>query len=338
MSFTIPAEMITPPSVLVQPSVVTGRSHTVEWPQDADGTVHILVDGVERGVVPPIPAPVPVPVPPPTTTQLFGVTNVEGWGTGDITAAKSACGITVDRYEWWDAGRLSALASAGVDFIALVDDQTPMSQLTPSTYASRVAGLVKQYPAQVRWELLNEPYGWWYRGGDNDPASYGKICRAAVVAGKAANPKARFFVGLRNIGLNVNLKDGSTISGQEWNSRVLAAAPDLFQLADGFTAHAYDSVANIFAQLDATKAWAWSQSGGSGKPFWVTECNLPSSSTEAQVAAAMGPLIQGVKARSWIEAFLAYAWHDSTAAFSFTDSSRVAKQPRCGNFKAAVLA
>src|SRR5438046_2627357 len=75
MSFTIPSESITPPAItpasitlppvqppIVLPPAVQSKSHTVDWPQDPDGTVHILVDSVEVGKVPPIGAPTPPPL------------------------------------------------------------------------------------------------------------------------------------------------------------------------------------------------------------------------------------------------------------------------------------
>jgi len=290
-------------------------------------TVTVSLDGTSKQIV----------VQESQVKQLFGAENVEGWGSGETARSVSLLGATVDRHDWWDQGRIDTMTSAGVQFIALVDSDTGLTQLSPLSYASTLAGQVKQFPGITRWELLNEPFGWWYRGGDNDPASYGKIARAAITTAKLANPKARFYVALRNEGEDVKLKDGTWI--QDWNARVLAAAPDLFQLCDGFTCHAYDTPTSVGALLDKTKAWAWSQPGGNGKPFQITECNLSdqTSQTEAAEVAAMTGLVQMVKARPWIESLLVYAWKSTSQPWlSFLNSDGTPKASRCAAFKAAV--
>ena len=38
------------------------------------------------------------------------------------------------------------------------------------------------------FELMNEPYGWWYRANDNSAAAYARLAKDAAIAIKAANP------------------------------------------------------------------------------------------------------------------------------------------------------
>jgi polysaccharide biosynthesis protein PslG len=206
----------------------------------------------------------------------------------------------------------------------------------PSAYAQYVAAVVnrygphgsfwQQYPQlhsyAIQWfELWNEPY---YSNGDNgayNPARYANLVKAAVIAGRQADPNAKFLMAAEYTGQQV---------GSNWVSWVDAlynAVPDLNHYFDGVAIHPYGSDVTGLDQSDP-----WNQlrraemihqeflsHGATDKPFWITEVGWPTcSGVSAQCVTPQGQAsnmrtlfgyLSG-KWSSWVKATFLYHYED----------------------------
>jgi predicted xylan-binding protein with Ca-dependent carbohydrate-binding module/cellulase (glycosyl hydrolase family 5) len=305
-------------------------------------------------VATPTPAPKPTPVPPTSAARkIFGVNNSVGWG--GIADARSKLGVNGDRVCHDETNMdttLPKLAAQGMYFSVCVNSDEGMTSLDShrQDYANTVASVAKKYgPGGTYWatqpqyaqygvetiELMNEPYGWWYRGGDNDPAAFARIAASAIKAGKAANPKAKFYLPLS--ATDVKLKNGTWV---KWNQEMLKAQPDLFQLADGFSIHLYYTPSQFASLLDQTKTWTWSQAGGNGKPFIITEANLTDqqASPETEYVKAIPQFVQIADSRSWVNEIFIFSWHGFSGRdyLGFLDSAGNPRQGRIDAYHGAI--
>jgi fibronectin type 3 domain-containing protein len=292
-------------------------------------------------------------VPPAPTGKIYAANNAVGWGA--ITDARSQLGVNGDRtcHDEADISKgVINLASSGMRLTLCVNSEDGLTSLNTHAqdYANTVADQARTYgPGGTFWsnnsqyaayaiqsfEIMNEPYGWWYRGGDNDPAAYAHLAAAAIRAGKAANPQAKFYIPLAPD--DVKLKNGTWV---DWNKALLAAEPGLFQLADGFTIHLYYTPSEFASILDAHKNWAWSQPGGNGKPFLITESNLTDqqASPEADYVAAMPQFVQIAQSRSWVKELFIFCWHGFSGRdyLGFVNSSGSPRQARIDAYRNAI--
>ncbi len=119
----------------------------------------------------------------------------------------------------------------------------------PSAYAQFVAAVVarygtngsfwNQYPslrgsAIQTWEIWNEPY---YDSGDSgnyNPGDYARLVKAAAIAGRAADPNAKFL-------LASEMHSARDANGdwQWWTDALYQAVPDLNHYFDGVAVHPY---------------------------------------------------------------------------------------------------
>jgi fibronectin type 3 domain-containing protein len=286
-------------------------------------------------------------------TKIYGVNNAVGWG--GITAAHQQLGVNGDRTCQDETNLDSTLtqeAAQGMYFTVCENSDEGFTSLNSHSqdYANLVATQAKTYgPGGTYWashsqysqyavqsfEIMNEPYGWWFRGGDNDPAAYAHIAAAAIRAGHAANPQAKFYISLASS--DIKLANGSWV---DWNQALLRAEPDLFNIADGFSIHIYDTPPALATTLDKYKNWAWSQTGGNGKPFIITEANLTDqqASPEADYAAAMPQFVKIAQDRSWVKELFIFAWHGYTGRdyLGFLSTSGTPRQARIDAYHNAV--
>ncbi len=150
----------------------------------------------------------------PPVRRIFGANNFTGWG--QFRDARALLGVNGDRLAQDETDvptDLPQLAAQGEYLTLCLNSYEPMLSLNAHRwqYARMVAdqartygaggsfwtshASIAQYAVQT-FELMNEPYGWWYRNGDNDPAAYAHIVAAAIRKGHVANPNARFYVVL----------------------------------------------------------------------------------------------------------------------------------------------
>jgi len=294
---------------------------------------------------------------PVANAKIYGADGVVGYGAA--AQARQLLGVNGtrdchDEVNIEDAnGGLPALASNGMWLTLCAGNYEGLSALDKhrQDYANTMAVLAAKYgpggtywadkPAQSQYAVrsfttMNEPYGWWYRGGDNDPAAYARIARDAIAAGRAANPRAKFYIALREA--DVKLADGRWIN---WNDELLKAVPDLLSLADGYEVHVYDTPATVGAALDKIKDYAWSH-GGNGKPLILTETNLQDGTAfpEQDYVTAMPQFVQMAQARPWLQETFIFTMHGygSLDYLGFIAADDSVRQARSDAYKAAVTA
>jgi hypothetical protein len=197
-------------------------------------------------------------------------------------------------FRWSSFDRVvQTAADAGLTVLPIIDDPPQWAAATettvpadPAAYATFVAAAVRRYgpggrfwsshraiahQAPVWFELWNEPY---YAAGGVDPGRYARLVRAAVIAGRAANPRTRFLIEAT---LNYQTPYGQTAN---WVERMYHAVPDLGDFFDGVAVHPYGGNPELYtphgdttyepgriAQIHA----AFAAHGDGDKPFWVTE-------------------------------------------------------------------
>ena len=176
----------------------------------------------------------------------------------------------------------------------------------PRAYATFVAAAVARYgPGGTFWrqnpdlparpllwfELWNEPY---YADHNRDPGAYARLVRAAVLAGRAAQPSARFLIEATTT--------YQTAAGDErnWIEDMYAAVPDLGSYFDGVAVHPYGGDPAVYTPYGDTDGQPGrveqihrelSAHGDGAKPLWVTEIGWSTCSgdsacvTEQQQAA-----------------------------------------------------
>jgi hypothetical protein len=173
----------------------------------------------------------------------------------------------------------------------------------PSAYAAYVAAVVGRYgPGGTFWaahpglasyaiqtfEIWNEPY---YSNGDGglyDPARYASLVKAAVTAGRAANPAAKFLIGAEMEGEFVRSPNvGRT--WEWWVDALYRAAPDLNNYFDGVSVHPYGhDIKHRSPAIPGRPYYGYDQMrrielirkqfvkhGAASKPFWATEVGWP---------------------------------------------------------------
>lgn len=117
-----------------------------------------------------------------------------------------------------------------------------------------------------RWfELWNEPYLVGQRDNAVDAARYAAIVRVAVAAGRAADPDARFLIGV----------DSSTRADPElasrWASALQQAWPGIWSAADGIAAHPYGIGAAGNGMFPLDDLLSVLHGIGVRLPIWITE-------------------------------------------------------------------
>jgi len=212
----------------------------------------------------------------------------------------------------------------------------------PSAYAQYVAAVIgrygtngsfwNQYPtlrgsAIQTWELWNEPY---YSTGDNNnynPGNYARLVKAAAIAGRAADPNAKFL-------LASEMQSAQDANGnwQWWTDALYQAVPDLNNYFDGVAAHPYGANTTSLNPEIAGHPYnnynslhriqdihqQFINHAAANKPFWITEIgwstcsNDPTCVTPAQQAANFTTLFADLHGSwsSWVQAAFLYHYTD----------------------------
>jgi hypothetical protein len=225
-------------------------------------------------------------------------------------------------------------AWAGATYNAIPSD--------PTTYAQYVAAVVGRYgtngsfwnehpslrgSAIQTWEIWNEPY---YSTGDNgnyNPGNYARLVKAAVIAGRAANPAAKFLLASE-----MQSAQDSNGNWQWWTDALYQAVPDLNNYFDGVAVHPYGSNTTTlhtevhgqpYDNYDSMPRiqdihQQFINHDAANKPFWITEIgwstcsNDPSCVTPSQQAANLSTLFADLHGSwsSWVQAAFLYHYTD----------------------------
>ena len=212
----------------------------------------------------------------------------------------------------------------------------------PSAYAQYVAAVVGRYgtngsfwqehptlsgSAIQTWELWNEPY---YSTGDNndyDPGNYARLVKAADIAGRAANPNAKFL-------LASEMQSAQDANGnwQWWTDALYQAVPDLNNYFDGVAVHPYGTntttlnpeiAGHPYNNYDSLQRITdihqqFINHGAANKPFWITEIgwstctNNPACVTPTQQATNLNTLFADLHGNwsTWVQAAFLYHYTD----------------------------
>ena len=245
-----------------------------------------------------------------------------------------------NRYRWANFDAVVRTATqAGLTLLPVLDDPprwaAPTRESLPSSpgaYAAFVAAVVARYgrggafwranprlPARplVWYELWNEPYA----DSKPDPAVYAHLVQAAVTAGRAANPTARFLMEAATV--------YQTASGHraDWLAAMYAAVPDLGQYFDGLAVHPYGGNPAIYTPNGNTDNQPGrveeahrelAAHGDGGKPLWVTEIGWSTCTgaddcvSEGQQAAYLRTFLKLARTtwRSYVRAVFVYDLRD----------------------------
>lgn len=256
-----------------------------------------------------------VPVVPPADGLVLGLgaNTLEG-GLGHEQDAVLELGVTHLReelgwptveprrgqFDWaqFDA-MMAAAARRSMTVLPTIDQTPPWLAKDPNTlpppgeWARFVATVVSRYGPHgsfwrvhpelddslaPRWfELWNEPYYEFFSRGGPDPARFAAMQRAAVTAGRAADPEARFLMPGET---TYTTRDGTT---SDWIGDLFRADPRLEDVFDGVVSHPYGTgppthtdgdrrtqslrLDDLLAELD--------RHGAHDRPVWVTEIGWP---------------------------------------------------------------
>jgi hypothetical protein len=172
----------------------------------------------------------------------------------------------------------------------------------PTAYAAFVAAVVARYgPGGTFWashpnlesdtvqtfEIWNEAYYSNGNGGHYNPGRYARLVQAAVTAGRAANPAARFLIGAEMQGDFVG--SGSHRTWMWWVDALYKALPNLNDYFDGVSVHPYGhDITHRSPAIPGQPYYGTNQMrrieiirnqfvkhGAADKPFWATEVGWP---------------------------------------------------------------
>ena len=245
-------------------------------------------------------------------------------------------------YTWASTDALvAAVDEAGLMLLPILRDPpgwaAPTKSSLPSTadaYAAFVAATVSRYgPGGTFWranpslpsnpivwyELWNEPY---YADHNRDPGVYARLVQAAVTAGRAACPGARFLI---EADTTYQTLSGSTAN---WIAGMYDAVPDLGNYFDGLAVHPYGGDPAIYTpDRDSSdqpgrieqEHSELAAHGDGDKPLWVTEIGWSTCSgaalcvSESQQAAYLRTFLDLARTTwgAYVRAVFVYQLRDS---------------------------
>ncbi|HEY2603721.1 MAG TPA: beta-galactosidase [Thermoleophilaceae bacterium] len=199
------------------------------------------------------------------------------------------------RYDQW----VGSSASAGVQVLPVLLESPSWAApagmalpTNPAPYADFVAHVVRRYgpggdfwrqhprlkKEPIRWyEIWNEPYFYQFSNNNPNPAQYARMVKATAIAGRKANPQARFLLEADTFGQKPG---GDPI---DWVDPMYKAVPDLNRYFDGVSEHPYSftespddytpsgvSSRAQFRRVGELRAMFVAH-GAANKPFWITE-------------------------------------------------------------------
>jgi hypothetical protein len=245
-----------------------------------------------------------------------------GWLREDFGRAGSG---RVDTQHWDDM--FSATASRGMRILPVLTD--PADYQDTAFVAAAVARygpggtFWREHPsyddnlAPAWWEVGNEP--WWNKG--QTPAQYARDFKAAVTAGRAANPSAKFLLAAFSA-----WKDPASGQWVSWVAPMFSAVPDLARYVDGWSDHPYCNGDAPSKWDPSSPSWIWqfqqftkvhaelAAHGLGDAPMWLTEFGYATSGdrsvTEAQQAEYLAAAAHIASGYSYAKALFLYHLED----------------------------
>jgi len=182
-----------------------------------------------------------------------------------------------------------------------------------------------ELPARrAQWfEIWNEPYLSQFSAGGVDPAAYARLYKGAAMAGKQADPSARFLIQADLYSSGDNGDSGA------WVRPMFDAVPDLARWFDGVAVHPYtttdspgsytpDDPRGEFRRIENIRQ-EFAAHGAGSKPFWITEvgwstcpADPDSCVSDEKQAAFLASMFDIVKNdySSWVQAVFPYNYRD----------------------------
>jgi hypothetical protein len=179
------------------------------------------------------------------------------------------------------------------------------------------------------FELWNEPYYDNGNDGDYDPGRYARLVKAAAIAGRQADPDARFLLAAENQAQHV---DNAWVW---WIDALYQAVPDLNNYFDGVAVHpygtnltdlsfptpgqAYDGYDQIRRVEAIHREFANHNAGN--RPLWITEIGWPTCisgsercTTLAGQAANLATVFNFARTtwKNFVQAVFVYSYDDSS--------------------------
>jgi hypothetical protein len=213
----------------------------------------------------------------------------------------------------------------------------------PSAFAQYVAAVVGRYgtngsfwaqnptlkgSAITTWEIWNEPYLSTGDDGNYDPAAYANLVKASAIAGRGADPNAKFLMAAE---MQSAMANGVW---QWWVDALYQAVPDLNNYFDGVAVHPYGSDVTTLNPIVPGQPYPnyghvrriedihqlFLNHGASDKPFWITEAGWSTCSdssgcvTAAQQAANLATLFNDIHGNwsSFVHAAFIYDYGDGS--------------------------
>jgi polysaccharide biosynthesis protein PslG len=213
----------------------------------------------------------------------------------------------------------------------------------PSAYAAYVAAVVGRYgPHGSFWsghpglasyaiqtfELWNEPYYDNGNDGDYDPGRYARLVKAAAIAGRQADPAARFLLAAEN---QAHFTGNAWVW---WIDALYQAVPDLNNYFDGVAVHPYGTnltdlsfptpgqAYDGYEQIRRVEAihQEFANHNAAGKPLWITEVGWPTCTsgsdrctTPAGQAADLATVFDYARTtwKNFVQAVFVYSYDDA---------------------------
>jgi hypothetical protein len=233
------------------------------------------------------PAVAAVPTPPPSVPvsvpahKIIGTNDAAGWG---IAAAKAilAGHITWNRVEIGSEDNTFATSTSdGFHALAIVgnvSDNTPLSEIDPSSWAATVVSQIQANPGIAIAEAGNEMF---YKGNAANPVQYGRMYLAAIDAMQAAGihtPLLFNMFGDYPVGSLSSSTWSRDSAGGGWLHDAVAGVPGLGSaiLANGLSTHPYGALGENSTDSWGVGAVAAQEAVaqkvlGATPPFYITE-------------------------------------------------------------------
>jgi len=207
-------------------------------------------------------------------------------------------------YRWrWSDQLMRGASQAGVEVLAIIDYSTPWASSDPSgagdvhypptnatDFAGFAAAVANRYGLGGEFwrdnpqlqerpitalEIWNEPFGHWFWKPNPDVARYAELVRTTVAAVREVQPEMTILIA-------GDALEYRTDGQRPWLERLLEAAPDLAQLVDVWSIHAYSDPPGLAPWVTPTDprygvrgrvedSLRISQDNDARLPVWITE-------------------------------------------------------------------
>jgi hypothetical protein len=300
---TVSGTSVTPPARAGQTVSygVAGKT-PIPGPWAAEVTITYPPEEKVTPTPPTTPEPTPTPAPLPAG-KIVGVNDGAGWGTA-FAGLLLGDHITWNRVEIGSSNNpISASNTYGFHNLAIVgnpDDNTPLSELNPTTFANTITTQLRNNPNISIAEAGNEMY---LKGGIANPQQYGKLYLAAANALKNAGIHTPLLFNMfgdyaRGTWAHATSWSQDTNNGG-WLRDALNANPGLAQaiLNNGLSSHPYGALGENTGDYSGTNAIPAQEKLaqtllGATPPIYITEfgynlsqCGAPGGACNQQEQA-----------------------------------------------------